>query len=180
MFTMEQKSIFKESVWKVFEIFVDQPLKIHFIKQISRKINLAPTSVKLHLEKLEGGNIIVKEKGDRFFGYIANRDNEDFLFYKKIFNLIKIKESGLTDFIIKSAHPNAIVLYGSYLRGEDIEKSDIDLLIISKTRRVLELGKFERILKRKIHLISEDSVNKLNKYLKADILNGLTLNGYIK
>lgn len=52
MYIMEQKSILKSSIWKVFEIFVDEPLKINYIKEISRKIKLAPTSVKKHIEKI--------------------------------------------------------------------------------------------------------------------------------
>ena len=180
MYTMEQKSIFKSSVWKVFEVFVDEPLKIHYVKEISRKINLAPTSVKKHLKDLEKQEIMVKKKGERFEGYIANRDNDEFLFYKKIFNLIKIKESGLVDYLIRLLFPKAIVLYGSYLNGEDVEESDIDLLIISKVKKSLELNKFEKLLNRKIHIIIEEDFKKLPDNLQSEIINGHVLVGYLK
>ncbi len=180
MFNMEQKSIFIEGVWRVFEIFVEEPLNLHFIKQISKKINLAPTSVKLHLKKLEEKNIVIKKKGDRFFGYVANRDNEDFLFYKKMFNMIKIKESKIIDYIKNTIYPKTIVLYGSYSRSEDIEKSDIDLLIISKTKKILELEKFEKILKRKIHIIIKKQFSALNNPMQTEIRNGIVLYGYLE
>ncbi len=176
---MVQKSIFKSSIWKVFEVFVDEPLKNHYIKEISRKINLAPTSVRKHVSDLERAGIIIKRKGERFYAYAANRDNNDFLYYKRIFNLIKIKESGLIEYIVKSIYPISIVLYGSYSIGEDVETSDIDLLIITKTRKRLEFDTFERKLKRKIHPIFESSIKNLHKNLRSEAINGIVLHGYL-
>lgn len=176
MFTMEQKC----SQDKVFNVFVEEPLEIHYIKEISNKIKLAPTSVKNHLKNLEKQQLIYKKKGERFEGFIANRDNENFLFYKKIFNITNIKESGLLDFLIDSLHPRAIVLYGSYLKGEDIKSSDIDLLILMKTKKEVGTEKFEKILKRNVHIIVEKDMNKLSKELKSEIINGFVLYGYIK
>ena len=42
---------------------------------------------------------------------------------------MKIKESGLTDYLINSIYPLTIILYGSFFRGEDVKDSDIDLII---------------------------------------------------
>ena len=149
MYIMVQKC----SNEKVFEVFADEPTRIHYIKEISKKINLAHTSVKIHLEKLKKDELILKKKGDIFEGYISNRDNEDFLFYKKISNLKKIKESGLLKYLIDNFYPKAIILYGSYLKGEDIESSDIDLCIIFKSKSKIDVSKFEKRLKRKIHIL---------------------------
>jgi len=179
-FIMEQKSIFKSSVWKVFEIFIDEPRKVHYIKEISKKINLAPTSVKKYIENLQKNDMIIKTKGNIFNGYIANRDYNEFLFYKRIFNLIKIKESKLVDYLITLLYPTAIILYGSYVRGEDIEESDIDLLIISKVKKRFEIESFEKILHRKIHIIIDENLKNLNKNLRQEIINGYVLYGYLK
>jgi len=180
MFTMEQKSIFRSSVWKVFEVFVEEPLRIHYIKEISRKINLAPTSVRKHLENLEKENILTRKKGEIFAGFVANRNNNNFLFYKRTLNIIKIKESGLINYLISSLYPKAIVLYGSYPKGEDVEDSDIDILIISKIKKNMHLEKFEKKLKRKIHIITKEKLSKLNKNLKLEIINGIIIYGYLK
>ncbi len=180
MFIMKQKSILKSSIWKVFEVFIDEPLRIHYIKEISRKINLAPTSIKKHIKDLENQKLITTKKGERFRGYIANRENTSFLFYKKIFNLMKIKESDLIDYLITSLYPKTIILYGSFFRGEDVKESDIDLLIISKTKKRLELKKFEKILNRKIHIIIKEKLKKLPENLQLEIINGEVLYGYLK
>jgi len=165
---------------KVFEVFADEPTRIHYIKEISKKINLAHTSVKKHLEKLKKDELILKKKGDIFEGHISNRDNEDFLFYKRISNLKKIKESGLLEYLINKFYPEAIVLYGSYLKGEDIESSDVDLLIISKSKNKADVSKFEKRLKRNIHIMYERGLDKLPDALKKDVINGLVLYGYLK
>ncbi len=180
---INKSSIFKSSIWRVFEVFADEPLKIHFIKEISRKINLAPTSVKKHTEILEKNDIIIKKKGERFLGYIANRENDDFLFYKKTLNLINLKESGFIDYLIKNFYPKTIILYGSYLKGEDVEESDIDIFILSQKiseNKEINIDKFEKLLERKIHLIIEPSLKKLNKNLRTEIINGAVLYGYLK
>ena len=176
MFIMEHKS----SLLTVLEVFASEPMRIHYIKEISKKIDLAPTSVKLHINYLLQNNLIIKKKGDIFEGYLSNRDNENFIFYKKIINLIRLKESGLVDFIKGLLHPEAIVLYGSYAKGEDVEQSDIDLLAITKAKKQLNLEKFEVILKRKIHIISEERLKKLSNELKQELVNGIVLYGYLK
>lgn len=176
MFIMEHKS----SLEKVFDIFVEEPLRVHYIKEIAKKINLAPTSVKIHLSHLLKQNLVIKRRGERFLGFAANRDNADFLFYKKIRNIINLKESGLLDFLINSFYPQAIVVFGSYIRGEDMEESDIDLLIITKVKKRLSLDKFEDILNRRIHLILETHLNKLVTELKMEVINGFILYGYLK
>lgn len=176
MFIMIQKC----SLWKVLGVFFDEPLKIHYVKEIARKISLAPTSVKMHLDRLLKQNLIFKKRGERFFGFVANRESGDFLFYKKIGNVIKLKEAGLLGYVISSLYPEAIVAYGSYTRGEDIEKSDIDLFILTKVKKPLVLKKFEAFLGRTIHVITESNIQKLTPALRGEIINGEVLYGYLK
>ena len=168
------------SLWRVFEIFSDEPTKIHFIKEISRKIKLAHTSVKNHLKNLEKEGLIIKKRGERFYGFIANRDNKRFLSYKCMENILKLKESGLIEFILAKMEPRTIVLYGSYLRGEDIESSDIDIFLLSGVKRDLDYMAFSKRLKRNIHIIIERDLKAISKELRANIINGLVLEGYLE
>ena len=90
-----------------------------------------------------------------------------------------IKESGLLNYLIESIYPKSITLYGSYMRGEDVETSDIDLFIISLSKKRLELDKFEKILKRRIHIIIEKDFKNIKEELKSEIVNGIVLYGYL-
>src|SRR3989344_1398782 len=90
MYIMVQRNI--PSLFVVMEVFFKEPAGIHFIKEISREINLAPTSVRNIIKYLEKNHIIVKRKSKPFDGYVANRENEDFIFYKKAYNLYSLKD----------------------------------------------------------------------------------------
>jgi len=147
----------KCSLWNVAEIFFQEPTKVHYIKEISKKIKLAPTSVKIHIKTLLNEGIISENETHIFKGYKAIRENPDFIFQKKIANLIFIKQSKLFD-LIKEKYPKTIILFGSYDKGEDIESSDIDLFIDSK-KFIVKKDQYEKELNRKIHLIFKDEID---------------------
>ena len=68
----------KDNNQKVLDVFFDDPLPsgIGFqLREISRKINLAPKSVKIYLEELEKENLVVKKKHriHQYPIYYANR-----------------------------------------------------------------------------------------------------------
>jgi predicted nucleotidyltransferase len=65
------------------------------------------------------------------------------------------------------------------LRGEDVEESDIDLFIISNVKKQMNMEKFEEFLKRKIHIIIEPDIKKINENLKSELINGEVLKGYL-
>lgn len=70
------------------------------------------------------------------------------------------------------------MLFGSCARGEDIEASDVDLLVVSIEKEV-DLKKFELVLKRKISLHFEENVSEIPKELLNNIVNGIVLFGYL-
>ena len=148
----------KCSLWKVAEIFFIEPTKVHLIKEISRKIGLAHTSVKIHLQTLIQEGLIEQTKSEPFNGYKSLRENPEFIFHKKISNLISLKNSDLIE-SLKEKYPKSIILFGGYDKGEDMESSDIDLFIDSKEFK-FDSEKFEKSLKRKIHLIFKEEANK--------------------
>jgi predicted nucleotidyltransferase len=71
-----------------------------------------------------------------------------------------------------------LVLFGSCARGEDIETSDLDLLVVAKEKEV-DLKKFESALKRKISLHFEENVSQIPKELLNNIINGIVVFGYL-
>ena len=81
--------------------------------------------------------------------------------------------------IIEKLGPKAVVLFGSYQRGEDIEESDIDLIVLTKIRRDISLAGFEKNLDRKIHLTFVNSIDKIEKNLQKNVRNGWCIYGEI-
>lgn len=163
------------SLLRVLEIFFQEPNTIHFIREISKRINLAPTSVKNHILTLKNLNLIKEKSSKPFDGYISNRDNELFLHYKRSYNLYSLYS--LKEKIIQSIYPSLFVVFGSYSKGEDVETSDIDILIISKTHKEINLSLEEKQLKRKINIMILDNFNKLEKNIQKKAMNGIVLSG---
>ncbi|MBI2109607.1 nucleotidyltransferase domain-containing protein [Candidatus Woesearchaeota archaeon] len=167
------------SIWKVFCEFARNPSKSYQIRELSRIIKLAPTSIKIHLRKLEENNLIKKEKVGVYDAYKVNFNNEDFRFYKKISNLINLKESGIIKELEAKFTPDVILLFGSYAKGEDTENSDIDIFLLAKEKK-LDLSKYEKQLNRRFQLFFSENINNLPRELQNNILNGIILSGFIR
>ena len=161
---------------RVLEIFFKEPTKIHFIREISKIISLAQTSVRNHIKEIEKEGLIIKKESNPFDGFVANRENEKFLSYKQIYNLYSLFD---IEKEIRESGPKAIILFGSYQKGEDIEESDIDILIISKVKKEINLEKYEKKLLRKVHLTIIKDINELDGNLKNNIKNGWIIYGKI-
>ena len=160
---------------RVLEVFFTEPTTIHFIKEISKRIKLAPTSVRNYIKKLLKNNLIEREKSKPFDGFVANRDNEDFIFYKRVYNFYTLKK--LKDFLFESYYPKSIIVFGSYSIGEDVESSDIDIVLLSKTKKEVSLDKYGKKLKRAIHLFVVKDLKELDKNVRKNIQNGIVLYG---
>ena len=83
--------------------------------------------------------------------YLANRENDKFIFYKKLNTLSLIYESGLLSYLHDTCMPGAIVLFGSAAKGEDTKSSDADVFLLCKERK-LELEKYEKRIGRNINI----------------------------
>ncbi len=165
----------KCSYLRVLEIFFKEPTKTHFIREISRKISLAQTSVRTYIKNLEKEGFIIKKESEPFAGFVSNRNNERFLHYKQIYNLYSLFDLKIE--MVQKIAPKTLVLIGSYQKGEDIENSDIDLIVVSKIKKEINLEKHEKKLLRKIHITFFENIEKLDKNLKNNIKNGWILYG---
>ncbi|MFA5382889.1 MAG: nucleotidyltransferase domain-containing protein [Candidatus Micrarchaeia archaeon] len=126
--------------WKIIELFAENSTKSYFVKEISRLLNISSGSSSKLCFKLSKENILIKKQRGNIIFYSLNQD----LFYvkelKKLIFLSKLKNYKK---ILQNNEYQSVVLYGSYANGEYIEKSDIDLLIITnidekKVRKNLE------------------------------------------
>jgi predicted nucleotidyltransferase/predicted transcriptional regulator len=169
--------------YRVLKVFFDDPLPQATgfqLRELSRKIKLAPKSVSIYLKKLEKEGLIKKEKhrAQDYSLYYANRDSKFYL-YKKLDLISSINEIGLLDYLYDQLMPECIILFGSASRGEDTKESDIDLFIQCNEKK-LELSKFEKQLNRRMNIFYSETFNNLSGELKNNIINGVILKGYLK
>ena len=92
--------------------------------------------------------------------------------------MYELEESGLIEFLWQELCPEAIILYGSYAKGESINSSDIDLFIIGKEKKI-KISEYEKKLGKEVHLMFNDA-KKIPKELKNNLINGIVLRGYFK
>ena len=76
--------------------------------------------------------------------------------------------------------PFIALLFGSYARGEDTNSSDIDIVVIERRDKMLELEKYEKILNRKINVNFYNSWSEIHRHLKNNILTGILLCGSVE
>ena len=167
------------NTYRILQLFFDQPTKLFQLREMSRLAKIGLPSVINHVKKLEKQGFVKKEKKSVYESYVANKESDKYKLYKKMDIVLRLNESGLVEYITNSTTPNAIVLFGSASRGEDIETSDVDIFVQAKEEN-LELKKFERVVKRKINVYFEPDVRNLSKELSNNIVNGIKLHGYLK
>ena len=169
----------KYNRYKVLKIFLDSPTEKFRLREIARKIKISPPSVMNYLKEFESYGLIKKQVKGKIPFYLGERDNSEFIFYKKLSAMFELNNCGLVDYLWENLSPSAMVLYGSFAKGESIENSDIDIFVLCKETPI-KLDNFEKKLNKKIHLIFRESLKELSNELKNNILNGIILKGYLK
>ncbi|MCK5023084.1 MAG: nucleotidyltransferase domain-containing protein [Candidatus Aenigmarchaeota archaeon] len=174
---MKRKDI-KETIKEYFFIYPTSKLRV---REIERTLKLPLPSVIRYCKESEREGILKTLKIGNVIFYAADNANEVYLLEKRLFNIKQIHNSGLLDYIKKTLSNPVIVLFGSYVKGEDTENSDIDLYIETPSKKSINLGKFERLLQRKIQIFKYDNITKIqNTHLANNIINGITLNNYME
>jgi len=166
------------TTYKILQLFFDYPTKHFQLREICRILDLGMPSVRNHVKKLEKLSFIKKEKRGVYQSYTSNK-NDLFKIYKRNDVLVRLYECKLIDFLVDKFTPDAIVLFGSASRGEDVESSDIDLLVMAKKKEI-NLKIFEDKLKRRITLHFETRILDIPKELLNNIINGIVVYGYLK
>lgn len=151
-------------------------------RAIAKNLNVSATAVMKALPEMEKQNLIKlsKDKESKRLSIELNGENDLVIHLKRAENLKSIYESGLSDFLRNEFAGGTIILFGSYSFGEDTIKSDIDIAIIGRKQKDINLEKFENILKREVVINFYESFKKINENLRNNILNGIILSGSVE
>jgi len=153
------------------------PNREYHLRELSRLSKRSLPTILTTTSALAKVGLITKKKGKVITTVTANRENIEYVRRKQIHNMEKMYNSGLVDFLIKNyQHPKLIILFGSYSRGEDTEKSDIDIAILTTSKKNLDLSIFEKNLGKPISL-HKISLSEMSKEFKANLTNGIVLEG---
>lgn len=140
---------------KIIFFFSDHQKDSFYIEQIKNKLKIAKVSTIKWIHILKSNNILKGKKIGKTILYKLNLDN---FFVKQIRKLLILSK---LDELVENLKPvcDEVYLFGSCARGEYLEDSDIDLLIISKKDHSKILSKIKK--------------TKLDKEIKPLILSQL-------
>jgi len=163
----------------VLALFFEDPEGVYYIREISRLIKKHPNTVLKEVALLIKEKLVCKRETKAIVEIRANRENELFTQLKRIHNLREVVLSGLIGAVHREYNaPEAIVLFGSFSRGEDIKKSDIDIAVISKRTVKKDWSQFAQVLKHSVQMHEIDK-SKTNKNFTSTLINGIVLKGYL-
>jgi len=167
----------KERIKEFF--FINPNAKLR-VREIERTLGIPLPSVIRYCKELVKEEILkIVETGNVIF-YTASK-SEKYVLEKKLYNIKRLYECGLVNYLKEKLSNPTIVVFGSYSKGEDMENSDIDLYIETPSKKEVSFENFEKILNRKIQVFRHKSIKKVkNIHLSNNILNGIVLNNYIE
>jgi len=164
--------------YKILQAFFDKPNKKFQLRELVRITRISLPSVKTHVNALlEEG--LLKVINDGIYKSYKSSLSKKYRILKRNDLLIRLETTGIIKELENAFTPNCIVLYGSAVEGTDDERGDIDLFIQSK-KKDLKITKYEKILNRKISLLFEPNMEKIEDNLKNTLANGIVLSGFIK
>ncbi len=177
--------LIQSSEQRILEVLFKYPDKEYSLSDLAKCGKVAKQNIKIILNHLNKDNFIKIEKLANIWRIKANRENEKFIRSKIIYNLNFIYQSGIIEFLNSYFNnPKAIVLFGSFRKGEDITGSDIDIAIETDVKEyqtigLRELVDFEKLIGRKIqlHLFNRENIDK---YLFNNVANGIVLAGFLE
>lgn len=151
-------------------------------RRIAGLLEVSPPAVMKALPVLEKIDL-VKIKQDvesKRWAVELNRDNYRVRQLKRADNLKQVYESGLVDYLEKEFAGATIILFGSYSRGEDTVNSDVDIAVIGRKDKKIDLISYEKLLERGININFYNSFKNIHKQLKENLCNGIVLVGGVE
>ena len=171
---------------RIMEVLFEFPEKEFSLSDLAKEAGVAKANIGKILSELKNIDFIELTKLSKIWRIKANIMNWYFIRSKIIYNLNFVYQSGLVEFLNNHfKNPRAIILFGSFRKGEDASNSDIDIAIENEDFKdyeimgLRELSEFEKEIGRKIQL---HLFNKKNADLHVfnNIANGIVLMGFLE
>ena len=171
---------------KIMDLFMEDSYRKFNVREVGRLTKLNPSTASKYLFLAAKSDMLKMEKSRNFILFSANLENRTFRDMKIYRNIKKIRESGLVEFIENELnYPESIILFGSYAKGENRKDSDIDIFILSESKKKLNLKTFEAKLKAEIQVFRHnrqeiERIKVRSKELLNNIINGVKLSGFFE
>lgn len=174
---MKRKDI-KQTIKKFFFTYPTAKVRV---RELERSLRLPLPSVIRYCRELEKEGIVGTERTGTVRFYTADRASAAYLLEKKLYNIKCLYDIGFIEHLKLELSNPAIILFGSYAKGEDTEESDIDIYLETPSKKHLNLDKFSKLLHRKVQVFQYKSLKDIaNPHLANNIINGVILNKFVE
>jgi len=119
--------------FKILEYFLNNPTEKIYLKELAKKLDVSPRSVKIYCDLFEKKEIIKREIKGNMHLFSTNNDNFCVREMKRAYISVILEEANIEKIADNSI---SIAIYGSYASGNYDEKSDLDLLVIGEGRDI--------------------------------------------
>ncbi len=178
-----------EAYQKVLYWFFSFPDMETGLNDLSADLKISKTTAKKIINDLVEKGFLNKKIYGKAWRITCNVNHTYNLAMKISFNLAMIYTAyytSLRDHIFEIVgNAKSIVLFGSYRKGDDNDKSDVDIAVEvadDKEMRIVELGVIPKFgfrdnVKINLHIFSR---NKVDLNLFSNIANGIVLEGFLE
>jgi len=187
----------KDAIESIMRMAFTYPQTEFSLSEMAQGANVSKSTASRALQQLALAGLVKITDLGVVWRISANRRSPVYIREKIVYNLSLIYRSNLVDFLaalFKS--PRALVLFGSFRRGEDVKDSDIDIAVeldsfgetktaeLSKIeglsqKQVSDIVNVEKVIGRKFVLTVFDRKN-VDANLFNGIANGIVLNGFLE
>ncbi len=180
---------FNEAYQRTLSWFFDFPTIETGLNDLASDTRISKTTAKRVVNKLVKEGFLIKKVYGKSWRISVNKNHTYNHTEKIAANLTAVYEAyrkGLRDIIFEHVKsPQAIVLFGSYRKGDDTEKSDIDIAVEVMGDQQLEIIKdvayitfgYRKNVPVNLHVFSRKAAD-LNLF--ANIANGIVLEGFLE
>lgn len=170
----------KSKEYAIIELFFEQPTKEWHFEEILQVTKISRSKATQWLKKLQKEAIIkrIKEKGKMPY-HISDYNSPEYKNKKRLFAFQTLYTSGLLNHLSSLPKAETVILFGSFMRSDWYQDSDIDLFIYGSPEG-LSIASYELFLQKNIQVFvsktPEDLCNLGNDFIK-NIIKGHLVKG---
>jgi len=147
---------------------------------IPLEVSQPAISKALPLLEKQGFIGVSKDKRSKRLSIKLNRENPLVAGMKRADNLLQLYETGLVEFFKDTFPGCTVIVFGSFAKGEDTGKSDIDIAVVGSKNTRIDMGRFEKTLSKEINISFFQSFKEISDELKNNIMGGFLLSGWVE
>lgn len=171
---------------KALAWFFAHPAEEFTLNGVQKAVKISKTTARITVKRLVAEKFLSVKRLGKLWRISANQQHIYFTTKKVAFNLGLVYESGIVNAILQQVpEARAIILFGSYRRGDDVPGSDLDIAVevlghaelgVAELGTIRQFG-YRNNVKVELHVFSRHKVD-LNVF--TNISNGIVLYGLLE